>query len=58
MMVNESYENLEKQLFLAKLTIELGKVTREKWKQLGKMRDILQQEENLIKEIAEKSEEL
>lgn len=54
----EPYEIIEAKLQLAELTIELGEVTREKWKRLETMRDILSREENLIKEIAEASSNL
>ena len=49
----EPYEVIEKKLQLAELTIELGEVTREKWARLATMKDILQAEEDLIKQIAE-----
>ena len=54
----ESYEIIEKKLHLAELTIQLGEVTREKWKRLETMRDILTREEALIKEITEFSKGL
>ena len=54
----ESYETIEKKLALAELTIELGKATREKWARLATMKDVLQKEEDLIKKIAELTDEL
>ena len=51
----ESYEVIEQRLSLAKLTIELGQVTREKWRQMELMKSILLREEKLLKEIAEAS---
>jgi hypothetical protein len=51
--LRESYEVIEKKLQLAELTIELGQVTREKWKRLETMRDVLKKEEDLLKQIAE-----
>jgi len=49
----EPYEVIEKKLQLAELTIELGQVTREKWARLETMRDVLNKEEALLKQIAE-----
>lgn len=54
----DTYEVIEKKLQLAELTIELGQVTREKWARLETMRDILNREEALLKQIAETSKEL
>ncbi len=54
----ESYEIIEQKLRLAEMTIKLGEVTREKWKRLETMRDILNEEEQLIKEITEFSKGL
>ncbi|MFA5132956.1 MAG: hypothetical protein WC444_06545 [Candidatus Paceibacterota bacterium] len=54
----EPYEVIEKKLVLAKLTIELGEATREKWARLATMKDVLQKEEHLIKRIAELTVEL
>lgn len=54
----ESYEIIEQKLKLAEMTIKLGEVTREKWKRLETMRDILSEEEQLIKEITEFSKGL
>jgi hypothetical protein len=51
----EPYEIIEKKLELAELTLELGTVTREKWKQHEGMKAILKQEEDLIRMIAEKT---
>jgi len=51
--MKEPYEVIEKKLQLAELTIELGQVTREKWKRLETMRDVLKKEEDLLKQIAE-----
>ena len=51
--LRESYEVIEKKLQLAELTIELGQITREKWKRLETMRDVLKKEEDLLKQIAE-----
>ena len=51
--MKEPYELIEKKLQLAELTIELGQVTREKWKRLETMRDVLQREEDIIREIAD-----
>lgn len=51
----EPYEIIEKKLELAELTLELGMVTQEKWKRLETMKDVLQKEEYLIKNIAEKT---
>jgi hypothetical protein len=49
----EPYEVIERKLQLAELTIELGQATREKWKRLETMRDVLKKEEDLLKKIAE-----
>lgn len=38
----EPYEMIEKKLQLAELTLELGEVTRKKWKRLETMRDVLE----------------
>ena len=51
--MKEPYEVIEKKLQLAELTIELGQITREKWKRLETMRDVLKKEEDLLKQIAE-----
>ena len=51
--MKDSYEVIERKLQLAELTIELGQVTREKWKRLETMRDVLKREEDLIREIAD-----
>jgi hypothetical protein len=52
------YEIIEKKLELAELTIQLGEVTREKWRRLETMRDVLNQEEELLKKIAKMSAEI
>jgi hypothetical protein len=49
----EPYEVIERKLQLAELTIELGHVTREKWKRLATMKDVLTREEDLLRQIAE-----
>lgn len=54
----EPYEVIEKKLALAELTIELGTVTREKWRRLETMREVLEREEQLLKQIAEASKTL
>lgn len=54
----ESYETIEKKLQLAELTLELGEVTREKWRRLETMKDVLEKEERLIREIAETTKDL
>ena len=57
-LTQESYDLIEKKLQLAELTIELGDITREKWRQLETMRTILAKEEDLLKKIAGASVEL
>jgi hypothetical protein len=47
-----------KKLKLAELTLELGRITRKKWDGLQAMKEILKREEELIKEIADKTHEL
>ena len=54
----DSIEIVNAKLELAELTIELGEVTREKWRRLETMRDVLSREEELIKEIASASQSL
>ena len=54
----ESYEIIEKKLELAELTLELGEITRQKWERLATMKDILGKEENLIKQIADRTQML
>lgn len=49
----DPYEVIERKLQLAELTIELGQVTREKWKRLETMRDVLAKEGELIRRIAD-----
>jgi len=51
--MKEPYEVIEKKLQLAELTIELGQITREKWKRLETMRDVLKKEEELLRQIAD-----
>lgn len=52
----EPYEIICKKLELAELTLKLGNITRQKWERLDTMKDILKLEEDLIRQIAEKSE--
>jgi len=49
---------IEAKLQLAELTLELGEVTREKWRRLETMRDVLEKEESLLKQIAEATKDL
>lgn len=51
--LKEPYETVAAKLELAELTIELGKVTLEKWNRLEAMKEIMSREEDLIKRIAE-----
>lgn len=60
-MVNfmkEPLEVIEKKLQLVELTMELGKVTREKLEQMATIRDIMDREEALLKQISVASKEL
>ena len=54
----DKIEIINAKLELAELTIELGEVTREKWRRLETMRDVLNREEELLKEIATASQAL
>jgi hypothetical protein len=54
----EPYEVICAKLELAELTIQLGEATREKWKRHETMRDVLEKEEMLIKQIAERTKVL
>ena len=47
---------LKEKLELANLTIRLGQVTREKWMRLATMRQLQDEEDSLIKQIAHISE--
>jgi hypothetical protein len=54
----QPHDVIVKKLELAELTISLGKVTQEKWRRHETMRDVLQEEERLLREIAVKAAEL
>lgn len=54
----DSYELIERKLQLAELTLELGEVTREKWRRLETMKDVLEKEERLLRQIAETTEDI
>lgn len=49
----DSYSVIEKKLQLAEMTIELGRVTCQKWANHELHAKIMAQEENLLKQIAE-----
>jgi len=55
---NEPYSIICKKLELAELSLKLGEVTRKKWERLATMKDILREEEELIKIIAERTKDL
>ena len=54
----EPYEQIVAKLELAELTIQLGDATRAKWERMDTMKDVLKREEDLIKQIAIKTQEL
>jgi len=58
MKQKDTYEIIEKKLQLAELTIALGRVTRQKWANHEYTADILNKEEDLLKQIAELTETL
>ena len=51
-------ELLMKKLELARLCIRLGELTRRKWERMEKVKDELIEEEELIRQIAEKTKEI
>jgi hypothetical protein len=51
----EPYEVIEAKLDLAETTMELVKVREEKWERMETMKDIMEREEALTKDIATKT---
>ena len=57
-MVNKFEDEITRKLRFADLTIELGRVTRNKWAVLEQLTGIDSEEKRLLREIAKVTEEL